>query len=286
MLSNNGFVCQDPNPNFSASMGVAVVMWLGVKPPRPLVGQLSLIQQNPITIMVSTSEFLDFFSKAIPSLQVHPDDEPILKANGHQFHTDTLIGQWMGPVRTAPVVILTLNGCVVGNGEEAAAARMPAARASMAHNLTGDALLPNWEGNPAGRVWTTARLAQFDLSYEEAADKVAFVNLIAYRSKSGSTDMRMADKLPTSLMVRAWMRDTVFPQARAGERAVVCLYSHRHWGLTPGVHEGVSLFAPRCNRQAFMLHSERAPIVEAVHQAVFRATHLGAPPTAWTMSVI
>ena len=108
---------------------------------RPLGGTV-IPQQNPNYDNGIDNDFLDFWSKAIPSLLVHPDDETALQANKHEFPLDTLVGPWMGPIRTAPVIIMTLNGGLVGNGEEAAAAKMPGARASMAHNLTGNAPLP------------------------------------------------------------------------------------------------------------------------------------------------
>jgi hypothetical protein len=114
--------------------------------------------------MVTTTDFLNFWAKAIPSLEIHPDDRAALAANGHSLALDTLIGPWIGPIRTAPVIILMLNGGLAGNGEEARAAQMAEARAGMAHNLTGDAPLPQWAGNPAGLSWTTARLAQFGVS--------------------------------------------------------------------------------------------------------------------------
>ena len=218
--------------------------------------------------MVSTNDFLDFWSKAIPNLQVHPDDEAALKTNRHEFQLDALVGPWMGPVRTAPVIILMLNGGLVGNGEEAVAAQMPTARASMARTLTGDAPLPNWEGNPKGREWTTKRLAQFGLSYKAAADKVAFINLMPYRSKNGAKDIRMADRLESCRVMRSWMRDTIFKEAEAGERIVICLRSHQQWGLERGTNRGVSLFSPVCNRGGYTLLNEREPIAKAVRQAV------------------
>jgi hypothetical protein len=48
----------------------------------------------------------------------------------------------------------------------------------MAHGLGGDAPLPAFATNPAGRGWTKRGFAQFGLSYDAAASKVAFVNLI------------------------------------------------------------------------------------------------------------
>ena len=222
--------------------------------------------------MTSTTDYLAFWSKAIPNLHVHPDDEAALKSNPHEFALDTLVGPWMGPIRTAPVVILMLNGGMAGNGEEARAAQMPTARESMAHNLTGDAPLPNWEGigNPAGREWTTRRLNQFGVSYKAASDKVAVVNLIPYRSKEGAKDIRMADRLESCRVLRSWMHYTIFKEAEAGKRVVICMRSHRHWGLERGTNRGVSLFSPVCNRAGFTLHDERAPIGQAVRRAVFK----------------
>ena len=172
--------------------------------------------------MTSTTDYLAFWSKAIPNLHVHPDDEAALKSTPHKFALDTLVGPWMGPIRTAPVVILMLNGGMAGNGEEARAAQMPTARESMAHNLTGDAPLPNWEGigNPAGREWTTRRLNQFGVSYKAASDKVAFVNLIPYRSKEGAKDIRMADRLESCRVLRSWMHYTRKPRLASGSSSV------------------------------------------------------------------
>jgi hypothetical protein len=220
---------------------------------------------------VTTEALLQFWSKAIPNLQVHPDDGSALNANNHSLALDTLIGPWMGPIRTAPVVLLTLNGGLAGNGEEARAAQLPAARAFTAHNLTGDAPLPDWHaiGNPAGLGWTTGRLSQFGLSYKQAADKVAFINLMPYKSKEGAKDMRMADRLPSARMMRAWARDSLFRQAETGERIVVCLRSAKTWGLpTPPTSRG-TLFVPQFTRGGFMHHGKmREEIGRLVRRAV------------------
>jgi hypothetical protein len=220
--------------------------------------------------VITTDTFLHFWAKSIPSLQVHPDDAAVLRMNSHSFELDALIGPWMGPIQTAPVVLLTLNGGLVGNGEEARAARLPAARAAMVRNLGGEAPLPDWEGNPAGRAWTERRLAQFGLSYDAAASKVAFVNLIPYRSIEGAKDMHMADRLASAKLVRAWAHDTLFPEAEAGKRIVVCLRSTRAWGLEPDSQRGQALFAPQFTRSGFMVHG---PVREAIGLAVRRAVH-------------
>jgi hypothetical protein len=126
---------------------------------------------------------------------------------------------------------------------------------SMTHNLGGDAPLPDWEniGNPAGRGWTERRLSQFGVTYKSAADKVAFINLIPYRSDEGAKDMRMVERLASSRCVRRWAHDTLFREARDGKRIVVCLRSARVWGLQPDTEQGL-LFTPQFNRASFMLH--------------------------------
>jgi hypothetical protein len=233
-------------------------------------------------MMTTSDNFFDFWARAIASVsasagtQVHPDDRVTLATNSHEFVLDALIGPWMGPLRTAPVVLLTLNGGIGDGGEvERREASFPDARAWMAKNLEGNSSLPSFATNPGGRRWTEGKLAQFGLSYESAASKVSFVNLIAYRSKNGAKDMRMADRLPSSLMLKSWMRDTLFPEAEAGRRIVVCLRSARPWGLDPETPtRGESLFVPKFNRQAIMCYGHdggamRDKIGAAVRRAVF-----------------
>lgn len=45
--------------------------------------------------MVTTEDFLRFWAKAIPSLQIHPDDAVALKANWHTLALDApLVHSW------------------------------------------------------------------------------------------------------------------------------------------------------------------------------------------------
>jgi hypothetical protein len=226
-------------------------------------------------IKYTTEDLLDFWAKAVPSLHVHPDDAAELAANHHALTTEAFVGPYMGPVRTAPVVLLTLNGGISDNSECITAPKVPGAREAMADILSGDAPLPEWIGDPTGRVWTTRRLAQFGLSYDAAAPKVAFINLIGYRSKHGANDMHMAKRLESSRMVRKWAHSTLFPEAREGKRVVVCLRSARAWGLEPGTKQGAALFAPRVNRAGYIHLDVREEVGAAVRRAVFSS--IGAP---------
>jgi hypothetical protein len=215
--------------------------------------------------MVTTEDFLQFWAKAIPSLHVHPEDAATLAANGHSLKLNTLVGPFMGPVRTAPVVLLTLNPGS-SSGTEEREAQVPSEREWMAHNLGGDAPQP-FANHPGWRKWATRRLRQFGLRYEAAAPRVAVIRLIPYRSRYGAEDMRMADRLESSRVARAWARDTLFREAEAGKRVVVCLRSARAWGLEPDTRCG-QLFVPKFNRAGFMHHG---PVREEIGVAVRRA---------------
>lgn len=221
--------------------------------------------------MVTTEDFLQFWAKAIPSLQVHPDDDIALKSHRHTLELDTLVGPFMGPVRTAPVVLLTLNPG--SSGVEQNEAKMPDVRELVARNPGGEAPLPTFETNPEGLKWTASRLAQFGLSYEVAKLKVAFVNLMPYRSKAGAKDMRMSGCLESVRLVRAWARDTLFREAEAGNRVVVCLRSAREWGLEPDSQRGRSLFTPKFPRGGFMFHGPvRDKVSMTVRRTIFGLT--------------
>jgi hypothetical protein len=79
----------------------------------------------------------------------------------------------------------------------------------------------------------------------------------------------MIYRLASSRYAQAWARNTLFPEAEAGKRVVVCLRSIRPWGLEPETPErGLSLFAPKFNRAGFMHHG---PMREKVSFAVRRA---------------
>src|SRR5262245_10203036 len=115
--------------------------------------------------MTTTRDLLEFWAKCA-NLHIHPDDEPALQESDHEFRLDALVGPWMGPIRTAPVVLLTLNPGF--SGVEMAEAKDPAVREAMACNLGGEAPLPTFATNPGGRKWTERILSRLDLSYQTA----------------------------------------------------------------------------------------------------------------------
>jgi hypothetical protein len=140
----------------------------------------------------------------------------------------------------------------------------------MIRTLHGSAPLFSFKTNPKGLEWTTARLGQFVITYEAASSKVAFLNLMPYRSTDGSEDARMIKLLKSSRLMLEWANDTLFPEARAGKRIVVCLRSARLWNLQTGTQGGEALYAPRVTRGGFMHRgSMRDEIAKAVRQRVF-----------------
>jgi hypothetical protein len=219
----------------------------------------------------STDDLVQHWAKAIPDLHIHPDDAEALRTKRHQFELGALVGPWMGPIRTAPVVLLYLNPGLAGTGEEVTSAQDPEVREAMVRNLAGDAPLPSWKGNPAGLGWTDSKLKQFGVTYESASSKIAFVNLIPYRSAEGSKDARMSKCLESSRLMLTWANDTLFPEARAGERIVVCLQSAHLWNLQTGTREGEALYAPPKTRQGIMhkIGATREEIGSAVRRRVF-----------------
>jgi hypothetical protein len=79
----------------------------------------------------------------------------------------------------------------------------------------------------------------------------------------------MIKRLESARLVRAWAHDTLFCEAEAGKRVVVCLRSAGAWGLQSDTQRGLSLFTPRFNRAGFMLHGTmREKVSFAVQRAV------------------
>jgi hypothetical protein len=224
--------------------------------------------------MMTTEEFLAHWQKVVPAgLLVHPDDAPALKSENHYLALDTLVGPFMGPVRTASVILLTLNGGV--SGIEAIIAKEEEEREWFRRNLGGDEPLPDFSRNPGGQKWLARILKQFDLSRDTAANRVAFVNLIPYRSREGAKDAHIVKALPSSRLALSWIHRTIIPEAREGRRVLVCLRSPQDWGLSSprerGILLGESFFIPKVNRGAIMLHGEfREKVKEAVRSALSR----------------
>jgi hypothetical protein len=224
---------------------------------------------------VSTQDLLNFWRDGIPNLHIHPADADALRSNDHQFDLRVGVGAWMGPISTAEVVLLYLNGGLSNPEQVIKASQDPETREEVVRTLQGSAPLFSFKTDPGGREWTTARLGQFGVTYDSGATKVAFVNLMPYKSRNGSEDTHMVPLLESSRLVRQWAQDTLFPEARRGDRVVVCMRSAALWALRTGGKEGVALYAPQVTRGGFMHHG---PMREEIARAV-RARVFGLPPS-------
>jgi len=210
------------------------------------------------------ADIFEFWSKIPPTAKVHPADQPIFDRLGkHAFSTKALPSCFMGRLKVAPVVLLFLSPGL-GSEDETRASRKHVQW--LEKNRSGlESLVPGTIHQGAYKWWTE-RTARFGTP-EELADKVAFLNIGAYRSKIFN-DHALLAALPSSRVCLGWAQSVLFPQAERGERVVVCLRAARWWGLETGRKYAGTLFAPKVTRGGHMLKSERDRIVRAVRQAI------------------
>lgn len=214
-------------------------------------------------------DIFEFWHEVGAAERIHPADRTVfdrLPQDEHGFHLDCLPGPFKGPLRTAPIVLLFLSpGFKDVDREHAASAE---GQAYYARSRTGDGALPSKEDHAASYNWSKRVLTQFGVQYEEVREKVAFLNICPYKSRSFE-DKPMLAALPSCRMAIGWAQTVLFPEAETGRRVVVCLRSARYWGLQAGGSYTGTLFAPQHTRTgAMLLGPERKRIVEAVQRAV------------------
>jgi hypothetical protein len=182
----------------------------------------------------------------------------------------------MGAARDAQITLLYANGgrspedCNVG----AIKAWLP----SYAHHLSGEAPLPLFENHPPARKWTQAHIKAFGMPYEDARTKIAFLNIVPYKTWDtadwGRKEVRdLIEELPSVLAMRRWLHDVLRPDAIDGKRLVVCLRSAALWGLGAGEASKGGLFTPRPNRGGFLPQADRVAVWN------FMREQLGIHPT-------
>jgi hypothetical protein len=104
------------------------------------------------------------------------------------------------------------------------------------------------------KSWWVDKTAFLETPIEELTDKIAVLQLCAYRSK-GFKDWPLIAALPTSRIAIGWAQQELFADAQAGKRVVICLRSPRYWGLAPGQSYGEALFAPLTTRNGHIRKS-------------------------------
>ena len=87
------------------------------------------------------------------------------------------------------------------------------------------------EDDKRASKWRIGR-AKFLGDWEQICSRLAFLNVGAYPSKS-FTDAPLLAALPSGRTTLDWAQNTLFPDAIAGKRVVVCMRAASFWGLRP-----------------------------------------------------
>ena len=209
------------------------------------------------------ADIFKFWAQIPRDARVHPADREVFgRVRDHGFDLRALPGCYMGPLRTAPVVLLFLSPG--SSAEDRASPRLVEW-----HRRTrggGEPLVSESVHRSAYRWWTE-RTKCLECRPEELAKKVAVLNIGAYHSESFA-DYSMLAALPSSRVALDWAQGSLFPAAEAGHRVVICLRAARYWGLEVGRKYRGSLFAPSVTRGGHMLTENRGKIVAAVRRAI------------------
>ena len=199
------------------------------------------------------ADIFEFWSQIRPAEHVHPADKEVFQRVKHAFEDKALPGCFMGPLRTAPIVLLYLSPGL--SPEDLTDAQSEAGRTRHMESRTGYALLPSDSDYKPAWEWWTSRTKRFG-DWHTLRDKIAVLNIGAYHSKS-FIDQPLLAALPSSRVSIDWAQTVLFPAAERGERVVVCLRSAKYWGLMPGERYKGMLFAPKVTRSG---HMEDTPI--------------------------
>ncbi len=214
-------------------------------------------------------DIFDFWSQISPADHIHPADREWFTRNQHHgFDHRGLPGCFMGPLRTAPVVLLYLSP----GADDGADAESETNQQRQKRMRAGNESLPGPTDNEATWKWWTSRTNCFGEDGDFLRSRVAFLNIGAYHSKD-VRDVSLLLTLPSSRVTLAWANEVLFPKAADGERVVICMRSQRFWGLTAG-RIGQSLFAPAVTRSGHMHNGQvRENVIAAVKARLRRNDH-------------
>lgn len=213
------------------------------------------------------SEYFDFWSKIGPADHVHPADRAWFARNpNHGFDLRGLPGCFMGPLKTAAVVLLYLSP----GADDGSDAECDVNRQRQSRMRTGNEPLPSYTDNETTWKWWKSRTDCFREDWEFLRSRVAFLNIAAYHSVNVKNTALLLT-LPSSNVTLHWAKHVLFPQAVAGDRAVVCMRSQKLWGLGSG-RTGQSLFAPAVTRGGHMHHGlAREEVISAISERLGRS---------------
>jgi len=216
-------------------------------------------------------DIFSFWSRIADDAFVHPDDKDIFARVRHTLQTDCLPICFVGPLRTAKIVLLFLSpGYSKFDTDQALTAH---GQSYYRSQRMGDGRLPSEADHALAHKWWTKIVRQFDPLPERLADQIAVLNIGAYHSVKFN-DWHMLTALPSSRVALDYAQQVLFPKAEQGERVVVCLRSARLWGLSQGVSGsgecyGQALFVPATTQGGIMHRGDfRNRVVAAVRSAL------------------
>lgn len=197
---------------------------------------------------MDANELIEYWSK-IKSTNIHPDDRGLIDPNA--FCLDQIPVPWAGPLKNAKVFTLLLNPVYTDNDKQYELANS-ALRKALRANFSG--LVPCFSfqktfGDYHGHHW--ARDTYGNDIVDSHANSICQVNLVAYHSATGDVAKKLSSRLPTSLFVQRFVRESLVPRARAGEIGLVVARSSRNWGI--GIAEAshnIVVYAGWENRRA------------------------------------
>jgi hypothetical protein len=209
------------------------------------------------------TDIFEFWRGVAPNAYEHPADSKVFaRIKNHGFDLKELPGCFMGPLRTAPVVLLFLSPGSSGGDRPS-----PVIVKWHDRNRSGDEPLVSSAIHAPTHRWWMRRTKCFQCEPEKLARKVAIFNIGAYHSKTFK-DHGLLAALPSSRVALDWAQSTLFPAAEAGERVVICLRAARYWGLETGRKYKGTLFAPNVTRGGHMHKKDQKKIVAAVKRAI------------------
>lgn len=202
-------------------------------------------------------DLFEFWSRIGLADTVHPDDREVLSRVEHRFNPNCLPSCFMGPLRTAPVVLLFLSPGFTKHDE--VEAKSETGRERHMKMRGGLESLPGPDEHQPAWKWWESRTRCFG-NWQELRSKVAVLNIGAYHSTTFA-DAPLLAALPSSRASLDWAQSVLCPQAIDGDRAVICLRSSRFWGLNEGQQYGRSLYAPKVTRAGHMCITEMREVI-------------------------
>ena len=161
---------------------------------------------------------------------VHPDDNRYISAE--KFATRLCPIPWAGPLKDAKVYLLFLNPGLSpedfayesANTDFSAVLRANISEGSQPYFY----LLDRFSDHP-GHRWARTTFGS-DIQ-EGQAKHLCIVQLVPYHSEDGACARSIASGLPSSTAARQFVRDTLVPQARAGQIGLVVARSSKLWQI-------------------------------------------------------